>query len=265
MEHKMTFYPRPPEYVREGYSNFLLLKFFPQEIHRDYFLSGKLYMRQQTEFVNEELGQGRSDITEGAEMVVIPHDSNTFPDIRFLEKDGKAYVQIVEHTEKPEDYRDHQLFISYPARNQRRNLFCMYTLWFNNDNHEICVPDAEHMNNFGEYGVLITNHIEFFNRIAKAVNEDGSIQKMDCGFVNYVKSRNVMEMNPFIKPEEGFSYQNEFRFCAETDNTNLLELDTHIGFRDIAIPIRLNEFCESVKFVDGKIVFKADISNNSVG
>ena len=69
-----------------------------------------------------------------------------------------------------------------------------------------------------------------------------------------------MRLTPFTKPASGFSYQNEFRFCAETDNEDLLELDTHKSFRDIAIPIQLQEFADTVIFKNGKLYFKADTS-----
>ena len=86
---------------------------------------------------------------------------------------------------------------------------------------------------------------------------------IDCGFVNYIEDsnmKNVMKMNPFIKPAKGFNYQNEFRFCADTDNTNLLELDAHIDFRDIAVPIRLNDFAKTVSFNDGCLKCKPDFT-----
>ena len=67
-------------------------------------------------------------------------------------------------------------------------------------------------------------------------------------------------MNPFIKPAEKFGYQNEFRFCADTNNTEVLELDTHTSFEDIAVPINLEEFAESVSYKNGQIQFRREIT-----
>ena len=77
----------------------------------------------------------------------------------------------------------------------------------------------------------------------------------------YINGKNVMNLTPFIKRADGFSYQNEFRFCAETDNEELLELDTHTSFQDIAIPIRLQEFANTISLKNGLFYFQVDQSN----
>ena len=258
---KMTFNPVYPEYAEGRYDSFFLLKFFPEQWQREYFLSGKLYMRQHTEFALSELGPGRSDNIDGADLVVMTRNEKTFPDIKFFQEDGKVFIKVEEFTEKPEGYRENQTFISYPVENQRRNLCCFYTLWCNQKTSQTSTIDVANMRNFGEYGVLITDMKQLLNRIGSAVNADPTIIKASCGFVHYLESnqmRNVMVMNPFIKQAADYSYQNEFRLCADTDNTNLLELDTHVSFQDIAVPIRLEEFAKTVKYQDGYLWFKAD-------
>lgn len=260
-EVKMVYDPSLPAYAKGTFNSFLPLKFFSAEIYRDYFLSGKLYMRQHSAFVNEELGEGRSDCTEGADFAVTPFYANTFPDVKLcVADDGEVYVEATEYTEKPANYREKQLFISRPMQSQRRNIFSMYTLWCNKEKELTAKIDVENMKNFGEFGVLVLDTNAFFNRIAMAANADMSISRMSCGFVHYIEGRNVMRLTPFTKPANGFSYQNEFRFCAETDNEDLLELDTHKSFRDIAIPIQLQEFADTVIFKNGKLYFKADTS-----
>lgn len=258
---KLVYNPAFPEYACGTYDNFFLMRFFPNKEFRDFFLSGKLYMRSHTDFAKQELGVGRDDITEGADLIVLPRNNETFPDIRFVQEDGKVYVQVIEHTERPKDYRENQVFISYPITHQQRNIFCMYTLWCNSKENFMINIDVENMKNFGEYGVIVTDLKEFLNRIGTAVNNEDSISQMNCGFVNYIQEenlKNVMRMNPFIKPAETFSYQNEFRFCADTNNTELLILDTHTCFDDIAIPIKLEEFAESASYVNGQLQFRKE-------
>lgn len=260
---KLTFNPTLPKYIHGKYDNFFLMRFFPSKDRRDYFLSGKLYMRSHTDFAKQEFGVGRDDITEGADLVVLPQNNETFPDVRLIQKDGEVFVQVVEYTEKPKDYREHQAFISYPATHQRRNIFCMYTLWYNSKENSLIDIDVDRMKNFGEYGAIITNLTELLNRIGTAANKEESIFKMSCGFVNYLDRQdwgNVIRMNPFIKPAEKFGYQNEFRFCADTNNTEVLELDTHTSFEDIAVPINLEEFAESVSYKNGQIQFRREIT-----
>lgn len=261
-EIKMVYNPTRPEYAKEKFTSFLLLKFFPEEWQRDYFIAGKLYMRQLSEFTDSELGPGRSDCTEGSDFAVLPLYTNTYPDVRFrTDEHGNVYAEVTEYSEKPSDYLGRPVFITHPASSKYRNIFCMYSLWFNKNNGLFSEIDIDKMKNFGEYGVLVSDTKKFFDRVAIAANADSSIKKMECGFVNYIRGKNVMKLNPFIKRADDFSYQNEFRFCAETDNTDLLELDTHTSFQDITIPIRLKEFADTVSFKGGNLNFKADVSN----
>lgn len=260
---KLTYNPTLPGYAREKVDTCFLLKFFSEEWQRNYFLSGKLYMRQHTEFAKGELGKGRYDITEGADIVALQRSDSSFIDIRFVPSDsGEVYVQINELTEKPEGYRENQAFISYPVANQKRNLFCMYTLWLNKQEGCVFPLDISSLSDLGEYGVLITNQNEFLNRVGKAINQRNDILSGRCGFVEYFsddQSGNVMNMNPFLKPAEGYSHQNEFRICVETDNTNLLELDLGKSIIDIAVPVRLSTFSQNLQYNEGRLLFKYDI------
>lgn len=257
MNPKMKFNPTIPVYVNGKFDSYVLVKFFDSEEHRRYFLEGKLYMRSQIDFIKSEIGNGRADITEGAEMVVYRRNDESYPDIRFEEHNGDCYTIIVEYKKRPEGYRENQGFISYPLVNQKRNIFCMYTLWINsiaNKHKDIC---KEELRNFGEYGVVITDINQFLRRVGIAINQDTSVSDAECGFVNYIQKKNIMEMNPFLKPET-YIMQHEFRICTDTDNTDLLELPVESGFKDISIPIKLDDFVESIKCSEGIISFKAD-------
>lgn len=259
---KMFYNPSTPIYARGKYDSFLLLKFYQEEIFRDYFLDGKLYMRQHAEFARKELGKGRSDYTEGADFAVLPLNKRTFPDVRFRTIDsGEVYVEVTEYTEKPANYQENQLLIHHPIQSQYRNIFSMYTMWCNTNKDLICNIDVDNMKSFGEYGILILDTHTFFDRVSLAASNESTVRQMNCGFVNYIEDKNVMNFDPFKKRADDFSWQNEFRFCAETDNTNLLELDAHISFRDIAMPIRLKEFADTISLKSRKFNFKADVTN----
>ena len=261
-DKKLIYNSRFPDYIRDNADSFFLLKFFSKEEQRDYFLSGKLYMRQHTEFANEELGHGRADYTEGAEVVAVQKSDTAFLDIRFVQADsGELYVRLDELSEKPEGYRENQAFISYPVENQKRNIFCMYTLWGNTENDSVTPIDVNCMSNFGEYGVLITNSVEFLNRVAIAVKNRDDILSGHCGFVEYYSEcqvGNIIDMNPFLKRAEGYLHQNEFRICVDTDNTDLLELDLGVRLTDIAVPIKLASFSRDLRYNDGQLQFHCD-------
>lgn len=262
---KTILYPSYPSYAKGKYDSFCLMKFFKKKEHRDYFLSGKLFMRQHTSFALEEFGSGISDVTEGAEVVALQRNPNMFFNIQFALKEDGTYVEITETKEKPENYRENQAFISYPYINQKRNIFCMYTLWCNISKACLNPIDADSMASFGEYGVIIPDYCAFLNVVAEAVNAQESIKNVQCGFVEYIppsKMTNVMEMTPFLKPAEGYQYQNEFRICAETDNTDILELQLNRDLHDITIPIKLHDFAHSVFLRDGRLLYKADIEDD---
>lgn len=259
---KLIFNQGFPSYAQKKYDSFILMKFFPSKEYRDYFLSGKLYMRQHTEFAKEELGEGRADFTEGAEIVAIQRNSDKYLDIRFVQNDdGEVLVRFDELSEKPANYREHQMFISYPVANQQRNIFCMYTLWMNVKADNLCVIDKDCMSKFGEYGILIIKTSEFLNRVAQAINNDENISKAQCGFVEYFQEENagnIMKMHPFLKPATKYAHQYEFRVCVDTNNKDLLELDLGCPLTDIAIPITLSVFSGSVRLNRGSLLFQSD-------
>lgn len=261
MNPKMTFIPDLPRYAFGSYNGCVLIKFFDTKDHRDFFMNGKLYMRPQTAFSEEELGDGRFDLTEGADIVVLPRNNKTFPDVRCEIEDGHAVIKVYEYIEKPENYKDNQAFISYPLVNQKRNLFCMYTLWTDSASDSFMPFQKETLEPFGQYGVVIVDFYEFIKRIGKSINRESTVITAKCGFVNYLENnelKNVMDGNPFYKDADKYREQNEFRILVETDNLNLLELPIIDGLSDIAIPIRLDDFASSVQINKGVLTFKAD-------
>ena len=261
MDPKMTFIPNLPRYALGNYDRGLLIKFFKTEEQRDYFINGKLYMRPQTDFPEAEMGDGRFDLMEGADIVVLPRNKETFPDVRIEVENGDVVVKVYEYKERPENYRDNQAFISYPLVNQKRNLFCMYTLWLDSKTDSIMPIQKDKLEAFGQYGAVIVDFYKFIERVGRSLNYESTVVKATCGFVNYLNTGemgNVMDANPFYKEAEKYRDQNEFRILAETDNLDLLELKVIDGLSDIAIPIRLDDFVSSVQLNKGALTFKAD-------
>jgi hypothetical protein len=89
----------------------------------------------------------------------------------------------------------------------------------------------ERVAGFGTHCLMIKNNIAFLSRIEKTLQKQNL--KYRHGFVTYYDRYKINgEVTLFQKPHE-FCYQNEFRFYAETNNTNPLKIN--IGsLKDIA-------------------------------
>ena len=255
---KTTFFQGLPSYVEGKYDTYFLIKFFQNEDNREYFLNGKLYMNTNMSFSKHEMGSERFDINEGADIVVVQRDSSSFVNVRFSKDNCGLRYEITESEDCPDHFKDNIAFISYPLENQHRNLFCMYTLWCNDANNTTNTIDYEKIKEFGEFGVVITDPYKFLKLIADAAETEESIKYVNCGFVNYVSMKNIMEMNPFLKPMDDYAHQNEFRICAQTDNSNLLELHLAHDLRSISKIIKLSDFVETVHYQNGQLIFKAE-------
>lgn len=254
---KLTLNPFFPSYLNEDYNSYLLIKIFNSKEHRDYFLSGKLYMCPQSSFTKIEMGEGREDECEKYGLMAYQRTNESYPEIQFKECEGHFYVCVVEHKQRPENYRDNQAFISEPLANKKRKIFCMYTLWFNKINNRFTEINRKELSKFGDYGVVIIDVREFLERIGATINQNDTIINARCGFVDYMPEKNVMEFNPFLKTEK-YKSQHEFRICVDTDNTELLELSVKRDFKDIAIPVRIGDFIDSFQLGSNRITFRSD-------
>ena len=250
-----------PAYVKDIYDDCYIIKFFNEKWQRDYFLAGKLYMRTQTDFNKDEIGEGKSDFTEGADTIVIPLNEQTYPITRFVpDNDGNYYAITVDYTMKPDGYVP-SLFIHFPTESQNRKLFCLYSLWLNKETGILGEIDSRMINNFGEFCVLIKDFPSFLRRLEAAGYDNPTIKTMNCGFVEYTlesDERNVSKGNPYKKSDKLFGYQKEFRICAETDNAEVLELDLGRTLCDIAIPFNGKTFISTARYDDGKGLFFED-------
>lgn len=245
-----------PEYAQNKYDGYILIKFLKEERLQEYLLNGKLYMKSPFDFHDEKMGEGRSDNFEGNVLVVYPTDDK-YAAVKWFEKDGHAGFYVEEYDERPDDYSKN-IFIYYPVRNKRKNVFCMYTLWLDTKTHNIAPINSEMLSQFGEYGVVVTNLKEFFNRIGIAVKNKTNIVEAKAGFVNYIpfeERDSIIYWTPFTKFLNGYDHQNEFRICIEKSYEGLLELDLGSSLRDIAAPIKTSDLIKEIKYNDGKVYF----------
>lgn len=235
-----------PSYA-ESYTMFALMRIFRTAEQREFFLSGNLYMRSQTDFQKEEMGDGVYDYTEGAQFLVHPANERTYPELKLVQDDSKNwYMQAIEHETKPTDYIA-PFFESFDPIAEYRNIFCMSTIWLDPESGATLKPKLDMVRQFGAYSVIITNPEDFLIRVNKAKESNPSVSSVGFGFVDYV-DKNVSHWNQYIKPAPKYSGQNEFRICAETSDKNLLVYQMGSRLDDITVPFDTEFFLTHINF-----------------
>ena len=226
-------------YNKEGYDSYFLLKFTDSYEHLKSFLDGKLYFNTSDYFAlcDEE---GRGDYTEGNEWMINPQkDEYKAGNLRLV--DGRAMIEIVDYSLKPEEYKPGTIFSYSPAINRKRKLISFYTLYSDSRHNRIQPIDEKMESEFGEFGILITNTVEFYKRLEEGIRNHEGATNAQIGYVEYMdkaRESGLMEFNPFLRPSE-HNYQNEFRATFIDENTDPNDPVTiDIGdIRDIATPI----------------------------
>lgn len=253
---------RYPAYAIDKFDSYILIKFVPSLDRLNYFLDGKMYMNSPVSFHHEMMGEGRRDRLEGATIYINGSSPMSFPKVEFHQKDGKAYTIIRELKVKPEDYVEPH-FILWPNDPKQKNVFSMYTLWLNNIQKTFCELNEDMIHQFGAYGILITNTHEFYNRVGKALLKYPEIRRAECGFVEYIPeeaSAGIIDINPFIKLSTGYSHQNEFRFCFDKGKEGVLEFELDSTIRDIALPIQVDKFLQTLTYKDDNMITFEDMT-----
>ena len=111
---------------------------------------------------------------------------------------------------------------------------------------------------FGQYGILILNRQEFFERVVRAITNNSEYEKWGLGFVDYLpqeQQKGLIDWHPFIKKQR-FSYQKEFRISFVSNDDKPIKLDLGCSLRDIAVPIMAKDLNE-IFFKDGKLLYPA--------
>ena len=134
----------------------------------------------------------------------------------------------------------------------------MYTLFLNIANQTVDSFPAEMGKEFGQYGILILNRQEFFERVVRAITNNSEYEKWGLGFVDYLpqeQQKGLIDWHPFIKKQR-FSYQKEFRISFVSNDDKPIKLDLGCSLRDIAVPIMAKDLNE-IFFKDGKLLYPA--------
>lgn len=212
--------PRP-RHIPEQYTAFQFVKVCKSEKYLDDFVSGKLYMSTMENISNiehKDLTKGQLDTLEGTEEYWQKNEDNYIA-IDFLEK--KYLVNYFK--KKPIDRNN--LIEIYNVQLGRhkyifRNIYCMYTMWFDIQFKSILTTSPEIISTFGDYAAIVTKPYEFVNNYIKAVvNYPKKFNTQpSLGFVEYVELRNkgITQLGVYRK-DNIYINQNEFRLCLDIE------------------------------------------------
>ena len=238
------------------FDGYMLMKFTTLVEYQEDFLNGKLFFNT-ADFFAQCDDQGRGDSDEGNTFIV-DYESPSLIAAN-LEKVGDTYAMVVrDYSDNPEAYKRGTVWEYSAAINRRRKILSMYTLFLNIANQKVDSFPTEMGQEFGQYGILILNRQEFFERVVRAITNNSEYEKWGLGFVDYLpqeQQKGLIDWHPFIKKQQ-FSYQKEFRISFVSNDDKPIKLDLGCSLRDIAVPIMAKDLNE-IFFKDGKLLYPA--------
>ncbi len=202
---------------------FYLYKFFETAEYRKCFLDGMLYCNT-AKYLREceQKYDGVRDDFENAEIISIADDNHLVQHRLATLPDGNVGVYFDEYKDKPKNYKNNQIFVSFNTDNL--NLFCMSAIYLNSKS-EIIGFDKDNKNNFGEYGVFIHNVPSFMKLIDDSCKYNPTICNVKRGFVQYIdyEKRSSVQNWDILKKFSFYKAQQEFRFVFENNEDNILQ------------------------------------------
>lgn len=233
-------------WVKE-YNGYMLLKFTSSYDFQQCLLDGKMYFNTADWFANCE-DRGRGDENEGNTFVV-NHNKPGLMSVNFEMINGQAMLVPRDYTNNPSEYKKGTVWSYSSALNRFRKIISFYTAYVNSDKKVISEFPDNIEEEFGEYGVLILNRQEFFERVFNVFREMTDFKEPCMGFVEYQKmEKGLNNWNPFRKDTNRFGYQNEFRITFVDDTREAVMLDLKRTIRDIAVPILASEVKKNIFF-----------------
>jgi hypothetical protein len=232
-----------PTYIPGNFNSFLFIKFFSEEIHRDKFIDGQIYMNNISAFWDKvEKSDGVNDIVEGSDIFL--HSTKEIVHRLVISKDGQAFIISTESNGKEITPYIVEAELGR-QKNSERKIFCLYTLWLDTENKKFLRISPDIIKDW-KYACLITNTEIFINRIVQKAQEKVGEMKSEpiYGFVEYIDketSSPITEMTPLNKMKDGYVYQNEFRFSFEFSNIFGPYEDFFVQINDIYHKIEVDD------------------------
>ena len=241
-------------YDKKDYDGYMLMKFWGKEEYQQDFLNGKLFFNTADFFAKCDQN-GRGDQNEGNTFVIDYENPNYVA--ANLEKVGNTYAIVVrDYSNNPTEFKRGTIWDYSAAINRNRKIISFYTMFVNIEQQLISPFDPRMKEEFGEFGILILNRQEFFERVYNALNKNDEYANVGIGFIEYQpreKQQGITDWNPFIKKDD-FDYQNELRitFTSNTDKT--VKIDLGCSLKDIVVPIYYKDL-DQIHFDDGKLLY----------
>lgn len=236
------------------YDAYMLMKFTTSYEYQEDFLDGKLFFNTSDFFASCD-DMGRGDVDEG-NTFIIDCDNPSLISAN-LEKVGNTYALVIrDYKDNPAAYKQGTVWNYSAAINRRRKIFSLYTIFLNLKNQTMDSFSSKMREEFGEYGILVLNRQEFFERVIKAISNNSEYKEYELGFVDYLpreKQQGFLDWHPFIKKQK-FNYQNEFRITFISNDENPIKLDLGCSLRDIAVPI-MSKDLDEICFKNGNIMY----------
>lgn len=236
------------------YDGYMLMKFTSKEQYRQDFLDGKLFFNTSDFFARcDDVGRGDGD--EGMTFIINPEKPAYIA--ANLEKVGDTFAIVVrDYSDNPEEYKRGTIWDYSSAINRDRKVLSLYTVYVDLTRKKVAPFSGNMKEEFGEFGILILNRQEFFQRVHKALVKNNLLKESYMGFVEYLpesKQTGLMDWHPFIKKDR-FVYQNEFRITFVSDNSEPVMLDLGCTLRDIAVAINADDLSE-IHFDNGNLLY----------
>ena len=211
---------------------FLLAKFFEKESYRAQFLSRELYLNRLQFFRKLEENSIRADGYEGSIWF-----SN---DIEFVAQTGEDEYE--EFTIRKEDLVEPVQFQA--SWTQHVNLFCMCVINIPDyiKGTSMRIPIANRLSVFGEYGVLLNNVPEFFNKLKYALGKTDRYRGAH-GHVNYSDKspEDIKSVKTLFHKREKYKDDMEYRIVVLTASEICDPLILKMGdLSDITTPFMIN-------------------------
>lgn len=154
-------------YDKKDYDGYMLMKFWEKEEYQQEFLDGKLFFNTADYFAKCDQN-GRGDHNEGNTFVIDYENPNYVA--ANLEKVGDTYAIVVrDYSNNPTEFKRGTIWDYSAAINRNRKIISFYTMFVNIEQQLIAPFDPKMKEEFGEFGILILNRQEFFERVYNAL------------------------------------------------------------------------------------------------
>lgn len=160
------------------------MKFTSKFQRQQDILNGKLYFNEIDWFAKCE-NPGQGDLTEGKSLVENYSNPN-YQSLNIELFDGKAFLVQRDYSQNPEEYKPSTVHYYSAVENRKVKIICFYTSFVDVEESLIQEFPSNMKDEFGNYGVMILNRAEFFDRISRAFVAKPEYYSGYMGFVDYV-------------------------------------------------------------------------------